>query len=58
MLVKVEKRGTYQGVPQYGITGSAEITPSLATARKWAALENAAQERARFADAKLAGDWK
>lgn len=39
-LVKVEKKGTYQGVPQWGITGSAEITPSRKTAEKWAQLEN------------------
>jgi hypothetical protein len=30
--IVVERRGTYQGVPQYGITGQAEITPSRATA--------------------------
>ncbi len=40
-LAKVERKGTYQGVPQWGITGSAEITPSRATAEKWARLENA-----------------
>ena len=38
--VKVERRGNYQGVPQYGITGFAEITPSRKTAEKWAQLEN------------------
>ena len=42
-LAKVERKGTYQGVPQWGITGSAEITPSRATAEKWARLENAAK---------------
>ncbi len=40
-LTKVERKGTYQGVPQWGITGQAEITPSRATAEKWARLENA-----------------
>lgn len=39
--IKVERKGTYQGVPQWGITGQAEITPSKATAEKWAQLENA-----------------
>lgn len=41
--VHVERKGTYQGVPQWGITGSSEITPSKATAEKWARLENAAR---------------
>lgn len=47
--VKVVRKGTYQGVPQWGISTSAEITPSKATAEKWARLENAAlaQIRAR-----------
>jgi hypothetical protein len=39
--IRVERRGSYQGVPQYGITEQAEITPSRKTAVKWAALENA-----------------
>lgn len=47
--IKVERRGTYQGVPQYGITGCTEITPTLATAKKWAALANA--ERTNKLDA-------
>lgn len=42
-MVKVERKGSYQGVPQWGITGAAEITPSKATAEKWARLENAAR---------------
>ena len=47
MQHKVERRGTYQGVPQYGITGCAEITPNKKTASKWAALANAANKHAR-----------
>jgi hypothetical protein len=39
--VIVECRPSYQGIPQYGITGHTEITPSRKTAEKWAALENA-----------------
>jgi hypothetical protein len=42
MTIKIERRAPYQGVPQWGITGCAEITPSKATAQKWAALETAA----------------
>lgn len=38
---KVERKGTYQGVLQWGITGSSEKTPSRKTAVKWAALANA-----------------
>jgi len=41
--VKVVRKGSYQGVPQWGISTSAEMTPSKATARKWAELENAAR---------------
>jgi hypothetical protein len=40
MIHKVERRGTYQGVPQYSITGAHEITPSRATAEKWARWAN------------------
>ena len=40
-LAKVVRKGIYQGVPQWGINTSSEITPSRATARKWAELENA-----------------
>ena len=40
-LSKVVRKGSYQGVAQWGINTSAEITPSRATARKWAELENA-----------------
>lgn len=42
-IVKIERRSPYQGVPQYGITGCAETTPSKATAEKWARLENTAR---------------
>lgn len=45
-LSKVVRKGSYQGVSQWGISTSSEITPSRATARKWAELENA-----RIADA-------
>ena len=45
--IQVERRGSYQGVPQYGITGQSEITPSRANAAKWAQLENAAQKSSR-----------
>ena len=44
--VKVERKGTYQGVPQWGITGSPEITPNRKTAEKWARIENTARELA------------
>lgn len=43
--VEVERKGSYQGVPQWGITGHAEITPSRATAVKWARLEEHAKRR-------------
>ena len=43
--VKVVRKGSYQGVPQWGISTSAEITPNKKTAEKWAALENAARTR-------------
>lgn len=46
-MVEVERRGPYQGVPQYGITGCAESTPSRAVAVKWAALENAVRKSRR-----------
>jgi hypothetical protein len=38
---QVVRKGSYQGVPQWGISTSAEITPSKATAQQWARLENA-----------------
>lgn len=41
-------KAAYHGVPQYGITGQAEITPSRKTAERWAALENAANRSARI----------
>ena len=44
--VKVERKGTYQGVAQWGITGCAEMTHSRKTAEKWARLENAARKTA------------
>ena len=40
-LAKIVRKGFYQGVAQWGISTSSEITPSKATARKWADLENA-----------------
>jgi len=42
--VKVERKGSYQGVPQWGITGSSEMTPNRKTAEKWARLENALRQ--------------
>ena len=44
-VVRAVRKGSYQGVPQWGIDTSSEITPSRVTAQKWADLENA---RARF----------
>ena len=44
--IKVERRGSYQGVSQYGITGCAEITPTRAVAEKWARLARAELARA------------
>jgi len=40
-LSKVVRKGSYQGVAQWGISTSSEITPSRKTAQKWAELENA-----------------
>jgi hypothetical protein len=40
-LAKVVRKGSYQGVSQWGINTSSEITPSRKTAQKWAELENA-----------------
>ena len=40
-LSKVVRKGSYQGVAQWGINTSSEITPSRKTAQKWAELENA-----------------
>ena len=40
-LSKVVRKGSYQGVTQWGISTSSEITPSRKTAQKWAELENA-----------------
>ena len=40
-MAKVVRKGSYQGVAQWGINTSSEITPSRKTAQKWAELENA-----------------
>lgn len=48
-LAKVVRKGSYQGVSQWGISTSVEITPSRKTAQKWADLENA-QIPSRFTD--------
>ena len=40
-LAKAVRKGSYQGVAQWGISTSSEINPSKATAQKWADLENA-----------------
>lgn len=48
--VKVERKGSYQGVPQWGISGSAEQTPSKATAQKWADAENNANRNRKSKD--------
>ena len=40
-LTKVVRKGSYQGVPQWGISTASEITPTRATAQKWADVENA-----------------
>jgi hypothetical protein len=46
--VTVVRKGTYQGVPQWGISTSAEITPSKKTAKKWAqAVNNAIRDKQR-----------
>jgi hypothetical protein len=45
--VRVERKASYQGVRQCGTTGSPEITPSKATAEKWARLENAERHSRR-----------
>lgn len=44
-LAKVVRKGSYQGVPQWGISTSSEITPNRAIAQKWADLENAARKQ-------------
>ena len=45
--VTVIRKGSYQGVPQWGISTSSEITPSRKTAEKWAALENQQRKAAQ-----------
>jgi hypothetical protein len=45
-LSKVVRKGNYQGVAQWGIDSSSEITPSRKTAQKWADLENARAQSA------------
>lgn len=47
-LSKVVRKGSYQGVAQWGVSTSSEITPSRKTARKWAELENARRQWARI----------
>ena len=49
-LAKVVRKGNYQGVSQWGIDTSSEITPSRATARKWADLENARNPKNQLAN--------
>ncbi len=46
-LSKVVRKGSYQGVAQWGINTSSEITPSRKTAQKWAELENAQTHKCR-----------
>ena len=46
-LSKVVRKGSYQGVSQWGINTSSEITPSRKTAQKWAELENAHNKQAK-----------
>lgn len=46
---RVVRKGSYQGVPQWGLANCAAITPSRATAEKWAALELAALRASRKA---------
>lgn len=41
--IKVERKSSYQGVPQWGINISPEITPSRSVAQKWAEAEIAAR---------------
>lgn len=44
--VQVERKGTYQGVPQWGITGDNEnTTPDRKTAQRWAEAENSARQK-------------
>lgn len=40
-LSEVVRKGSYQGVAQWSINTSSEITPRRKTAQKWAELENA-----------------
>ena len=47
-LSKVVRKGSSQGVKQWGISTSSEITPSRKTAQKWAELENARSQWARI----------
>jgi hypothetical protein len=58
MECRVRRMGSYQGVPQWGITGSSEVTPSRSVAQKWAQLENAdrAKDAARHREA-LRHQW-
>lgn len=45
--VTVVRKGTYQGVPQWGISTSNEMTPDKKTAEKWAQLEMINQRRVK-----------
>ena len=59
-LAKVVRKGSYQGVPQWGIDTGAEITPSKATAQKWADAENNESRRvgrSKAAKAKKLGEF-
>src|ERR1700690_90819 len=56
-LAKVVRKGSYQGVPQWGINTASEITPSKATAEKWAQAENADKVgRSKAAKARKIGE--
>lgn len=39
--VRVVRKGSYQGVPQWGCSDSPDMTPSKATAERWARIANA-----------------
>jgi hypothetical protein len=49
-LSKVVRKGSYQGVSQWGINTSSEVTPSRKTAQKWAELENARNPKNQLAN--------
>ena len=56
-LTKVVRKGSYQGVPQWGISTGSELTPNKRTAQKWAALENGAMGRSKAAKARKLGEF-